>query len=46
VTPSSSPAGGVTPTGTPSHTPSITPSTSPITINYQYTPNYVSIPVM
>jgi fibronectin type 3 domain-containing protein len=46
VTPSASPAGGVTPSSTPSNTPSNSPSNSPMGNNYQYTPQYVSVPVM
>jgi alpha-tubulin suppressor-like RCC1 family protein len=46
VTPSASPAGGVTPSPTPSNSPSTSVASSPITTDYQYTPQYVSIPVM
>jgi alpha-tubulin suppressor-like RCC1 family protein/fibronectin type 3 domain-containing protein len=46
VTPSASPAGGVTPSPTPSHSPASSSSSSPIPGNYEFTPQYVSVPVM
>jgi alpha-tubulin suppressor-like RCC1 family protein len=46
LTPSASPAGGSSPSATPSHSPTASTSPSPNTSSYQYTPQYVAIPVM
>jgi alpha-tubulin suppressor-like RCC1 family protein len=46
VTPSGTPPGAVSVSSTPSNTPTSSIVSSPITTNYQFTPQYVNVPVM